>query len=567
MATIANSINPTTVQNLENMMNATARSIRKVNAAATKAAATKVTMEAAAAAAVETVTKPKPVRKPKAKVTVTVSPANLEKLAAVALTVAHNRLNESNAITDPKRGPLAWAKADAAIEIARLRATEAGLPDPFPQPTDKEIAHNEEHAAGDDGPDNVGPTEDDVPEEMDVRVKRPSAAAVRKAAKIAADEAAAEAAREETEADLAKEPTDAEIAEFGEFYDTPKLTDRQAALMAAIGNQRFSFFDGGIVADEGIWHAQLTDEAAGPDSDIATTPHGVANVIAALGRKGLLNSSGEQGDGDDGVWVSLTASGAALARLLADPTSAPTRVRKGATAKAKVTKAAKVTPAPVKPVAKPVTKAAAAKAAKAAAEADPSKNSKVLSLAAHAATMGWTVEVGSTPPSVVVVSERDAEKLTVWFIDGKMDLLNKPTYLRADGSVVLLRNVSAVKMQMDSDPAARPVKAVRSVAKRASKPVEGAETPQRSLSFDPAETCDDEIAEIIAGSLLRWRRTDGTVDEAVAGKKVTVTAHPRKPANVNRVIHFWSMVPSEKRGMIAGPERHVGLDLLLSVGK
>ena len=93
---------------------------------------------------------------------------------------------------------------------------------------------------------------------------------------------------------------------------TPKLTARQTTLMTAIGRREFSFFDNGIEADSGIWHECLTGEA--DTVALGTNPRGVANIVGALVRKGLLGLS-DEGNGD--VWVWLTAEGAALANQLA----------------------------------------------------------------------------------------------------------------------------------------------------------------------------------------------------------------------------------------------------------
>jgi hypothetical protein len=92
---------------------------------------------------------------------------------------------------------------------------------------------------------------------------------------------------------------------------TAALTPAGTALLTAIGQRRFSFFDDGIVEDSGIWEECLTTEVAG----IANTPKGVALVARKLERDGYLYIS--QNDGEDSPWVSLTALGAQAANELA----------------------------------------------------------------------------------------------------------------------------------------------------------------------------------------------------------------------------------------------------------
>ena len=560
------SIDSTTAQNLENLMNAkpVTRTTRNANAAAEKATMASTVKKAAteAAATVTKATKPRAPRKAKVAAD-PITPANLKRLAAASKRVADKLVVEMDKLTDPRMATIAAKKALAAMEVANERAENAGLPIPFDDDS-QHAAHDEAFGARDDSPNNVGPHADDMPDDeatsleeeialenalkMEAEdaaklakpVKRPTKAAIAKAAK------AAEAAK----ATEAAEPLNMPLA----LDETVKvLTARQKALMAAIGNREFSFFDGGIVANEGIWHANLTDEAAGGTSPIASTPHGVANVVAALGRKGLLNICD---NGADGVWVSLTESGAALANSLA--ATAPAPEPKPAPAKKTAKKAV-----PAK-----MTKAAIAKEAKAVVDADPAKNPKVLALVAYAETQGWDVHTETNGAVVTVVAAREDELLTTTFVDGKLDLTTMPTFARVDGSVVMLRNVSAVKKQMDSDPSARPVKAVRpTTTRKAVAAIDGAEdAPQRSLPFNPAEASDEEVAETLSGAVLRWRRADGGIETAIAGKKVTVKAHPRKAGKVNRLISFFEMVESEKHGAIAGGERHVGLDRLLTVG-
>lgn len=90
---------------------------------------------------------------------------------------------------------------------------------------------------------------------------------------------------------------------------TIKLTAKQTALMTAIADGHFSFFDQGLVAESGIWMACLTEEIAGTDYNVSATAKGAATVASSLVRKGLLVVSAEDEDGN--VWVELTEEGAA----------------------------------------------------------------------------------------------------------------------------------------------------------------------------------------------------------------------------------------------------------------
>lgn len=539
-ATIRDSINPTTAKNLETTVNATARTIRKSNAATAKAA-----LAAETAAATETITA-KVTRKPRAprKVANEVTPANAVRLAAAAKKVAIRLLQDFFAQTDEARAELAEPKAMAAVKVANERALAAGLEIPF--------ADRESMGFGSEDDDRKTAEEMDAEE---VEKMEEEIAAEKNAAMLAEDAAK-----------VAEKHLDA--------FGAVKLSPRQSALMAAIGNREFSFFDEGIVADSGIWHSCMTGEIAGEGSAVATTAKGVANVIAALGRKGLL----EIGDLDEGdVWVSLTASGASLANSLATPKgekAAP--AKKAAAPKAKATKTAEAIAAEkaakaqkaVEKAAK-VTKADALKAERAEIIANPERNPKVIALAEFAVSMGWVAVVTANAPKVVVSSERDNEKLTTSFIDGKLDLEEMPKYTRVDGSVVILKNVSAVKKQMGSAAEARPVKATKSTRRvsRINGAEENDETPIRSLPFNVAETSNEEIAEILKGSTVTWKRADGVTESAIVGKKVTVSNHPTRPGKSSRIASFFEMVESDGKGAVAGGQRTIGIGRLLTVGK
>lgn len=114
--------------------------------------------------------------------------------------------------------------------------------------------------------------------------------------------------------------------------EAPTMTAAGTALMTAIGNWNGSFFDGGIVAghESGIWHDNLTDEAAGGPG-LPKTPKGIAGVVRRLSEQGYLDVSDH---GEDGVWVSLTALGAATATARGQASAPePTQNAKKATSK------------------------------------------------------------------------------------------------------------------------------------------------------------------------------------------------------------------------------------------
>lgn len=497
-ATVRSTLDSATTLKLENLM-AMPKTARK-NAASTIRETT-----AAAAAAV---TAPK-VRAPrKAKVTAdTLTQDDRDRIAVAAVAVAERMLADAATMTDPKRAKLAYGKAADAVEIANKRAAEAGTSTPFPaQPAVAPVKAHVANTADErktaallkasatrvanlrkSGENDAA----DAPKPVVAPVKRPTAAAVRKAAKAVAD--------------------------------------------AAIAKKMF---------EDAAAATEMEEEVA---REAALAPKPVTRYAKAKAARA----------------AKAEAASAAAAAATAD---APVTPKVRSTRKAAA--AATVAPAPVKtPAAPKVAKVAKPKFAKAKAVAFAAvDHPKVVALINYAFAQGWATDTQLIGLAAVLFSaDRNSEKLTVTFIDGKLDLDRMPTYVRVDGSTVLLRNVSAVKKQMDSDPAARPVKSARTTVKKVAK-IDG-EEPQRSLSFDPATATNEEIAEIIAGSPLRWRRSDGSVDEAIAGPKVTVSTHPVKPGMSHRVVTFFELVESEKRGVVSGPERHVGLDSLLTVGR
>lgn len=126
------------------------------------------------------------------------------------------------------------------------------------------------------------------------------------------------------------------------------MTKAGTALMTIIGRGQTSFFDGGIVAGQGIWHEALTGETAGAEG-LPKTPKGVAGVIRRLVEQGMLEVADS---GEDGVWVALTDQGAATANALApasapEPTKKPVKAKSNASAKTGASKAAEARTAEV----------------------------------------------------------------------------------------------------------------------------------------------------------------------------------------------------------------------------
>ena len=89
------------------------------------------------------------------------------------------------------------------------------------------------------------------------------------------------------------------------------LTAKETALMSAIADRKFSFFDDGISEGSGIWADCLTGEIVGStDYPVSETRRGVASVLNSLCRKGLLISEDDE-ESTDGAWTYLTAAGVA----------------------------------------------------------------------------------------------------------------------------------------------------------------------------------------------------------------------------------------------------------------
>lgn len=88
-----------------------------------------------------------------------------------------------------------------------------------------------------------------------------------------------------------------------------QLTAKETALMSAIAERHFSFFDDGLTVGSGIWVNVATDEIAGNSQyPVSATSRGAASVINSVSRKGLLEQSTNE---EEGAWIALTAEGVA----------------------------------------------------------------------------------------------------------------------------------------------------------------------------------------------------------------------------------------------------------------
>ena len=235
------------------------------------------------------------------------------------------------------------------------------------------------------------------------------------------------------------------------------------------------------------------------------------------------------------------------------------KAAKGATATAAGKKAATATPAKARKAATPNVVVTPAQRS-----AD-----KATALASEATTAGWTVEISDHGDTGKVVAMAKAdERLTVWFIDGKLDLNEMPKYSSdARPKPVILRNVSAVKKQMDADPEKRPVSAApqRAAGRRSS------DSPRKVFTWDDA--LDDaalleQFATEWAGRRLHWdtRLVEGTEpepQEALVGKVVKVE---RNAKSNDRIVSFFTLEWSDKeKGMLKGAQRTVALKFVRKV--
>lgn len=94
------------------------------------------------------------------------------------------------------------------------------------------------------------------------------------------------------------------------------LSANGLALMTAIGEQRFTFFDGGIEEGEGSWANCISEEAVG--MEITKSVRSTAGILVRLVKIGMFTTAeNEDNVNGEGQWYSLTELGAAVANELA----------------------------------------------------------------------------------------------------------------------------------------------------------------------------------------------------------------------------------------------------------
>lgn len=244
------------------------------------------------------------------------------------------------------------------------------------------------------------------------------------------------------------------------------------------------------------------------------------------------------------------------------------RIRRTATAKPSEPTQEKPKKGAEKPARPKATQKGAAPAPAPGASEDGTLCPKARDLEEFGVKAGWFCTVEQDGNRAHLTFTKDEERVEAWFIDNKQDVSISPRYTRADGSVVLLRNMSACRKQMGNGPDDRPVPTTRqprAIRKRGTV-IRGNddEKPRKSTMFDPATSSDDEIAEMLSGKMITWRTNDGVMLSAIAGRKVTISQHPRKPGPTHRIASFWEQLPS-KRGMVSGGERHVAISQVWSL--
>lgn len=439
--------------------------------------------------------------------------------------------------SDPRtaaRADKAKAKAVAAEQRANELAEDAGLKLPFPAPRKPRTRK----AAAPEVKPAVSAKRANVParrlareaeEKMGVRKPRNTSGTNKTAAK----------------------PVESPV-KAATFTSKSKVPTKMGAmLLGLIGAGSVSFFDRGVVEGSDTWHSVLTDEVAGQPG-MPKNGKGVANVIDRLVEQGHL----EKGTEDEGdIPVFLTKRGAAEARKQAKVLFSVVN-----------TEGTKVDGTPV---AKKVATSKTA-TAKSTPVHDGMTAPKVAALVEFATEQGWAVKGSVEGASVEVKMTKDAEVFVVAFINGSMDASRMPHMLRADGSKVLLRNVSAVKANLMSEADATKIgkaslRVKREVvrgSRKVAKVSGDVEQPRKALPFDIAKADDDVVLDFLAGSTITWRRTiDNGELSATIGRKVWM-AKNNKPGK-ERIVHFIERVQG-KRVHEAG-QRSVRLDMIVAV--
>lgn len=163
---------------------------------------------------------------------------------------------------------------------------------------------------------------------------------------------------------------------------------------------------------------------------------------------------------------------------------------------------------------------------------------KAQDLADYALSVGWDAVIEPFQETGRKVTlRRGDEEMAAWFTDGKLDLVDRPYYKNAARPrPVLLRNVSAMRQQMDEDETKRPIARETTRVAR----TERADRPRKSFTWDDSlddAALLDALQTEMTGKRITWRVTlDGGSEEMerVIGKVVKVGRTP----NNDRMVDF-----------------------------
>lgn len=191
---------------------------------------------------------------------------------------------------------------------------------------------------------------------------------------------------------------------------------------------------------------------------------------------------------------------------------------------------------------------------------------------------GWAGRVVSADPQTgaveVAISKGDVT-MTWYGVDGKQDTAQAPRY--SDGErTVMMKNIAGILAQATGEREwVKPIGTARKAKAKAptgDRKAKTADTPMKSLPFDPTAASDEEIVEALRGRTLTW--TNGlskAVESAVvAATRDIVNAKGQvtgtKPAVVKVETH-----PTKKTRMVTFTDhegagtRTVALDRMLEV--
>ena len=190
-------------------------------------------------------------------------------------------------------------------------------------------------------------------------------------------------------------------------------------------------------------------------------------------------------------------------------------------------------------------------------------HSKATKLAEFAEDFGWTSVIETpAPDTVVAVLTKESEEITATWVNGIVPPEATPVYCVGERQVKL-RNVSAAKKQIGSEPDAKPIQELSPGPVRRSRRGSGSlppNLPRRRVPFDVETASDEEIIKALTGKKIRWRNmmANGKIEHGQVsrrGKQIKIERHPNRST---RTITFCDD---------NGGFRSVALDRLLVVGK